>query len=110
MTTKPIPANGPAAPPRFDADFRVGLEDLIRWRRDVRRFRTDPLPDGLLENLLTVAALSPSVGNAQPWRFVRVSDPERRAEVRRDFAARNAEALGDYGGEKARLYASLKLS
>ncbi|MEQ8666116.1 MAG: 5,6-dimethylbenzimidazole synthase [Rhodospirillales bacterium] len=100
----------PAEPPAFDAAFRVGLEDLIRWRRDVRRFRTDPLPPGLLEKLLEIAALSPSVGNAQPWRFVRVTSPERRAAVRADFEERNADALNDYSGEKAKLYATLKLS
>ena len=110
MTNRPAPDRSQAEPPAFDAAFRVGLEDLIRWRRDVRRFRTDPLPDGLLEKLLEIAALSPSVGNAQPWRFVRVTDPERRAAVRADFAARNADALNDYSGEKAKLYASLKLS
>ncbi len=97
-------------PPVFDEAFRVGLEDLIRWRRDVRRFRTDPLPDGLLEQLISIAALSPSVGNSQPWRFVRVRDPARRAAIRDDFAERNADALNDYSGEKARVYASLKLS
>lgn len=114
MSTRATPSPEPSAaanePPEFDADFRVGLEDLIRWRRDVRRFRTDPLPAGLLESLLEIAALSPSVGNAQPWRFVRVNDPARRAAVRADFEARNAEALGDYAGEKAKLYTSLKLS
>jgi len=97
-------------PPVFDEAFRVGLEDLIRWRRDVRRFRTDPLPDGLVEKLIEIAALSPSVGNSQPWRFVRVRDPARRAAIRDDFEARNADALNDYSGEKARIYASLKLS
>lgn len=99
-----------ADPPVFDEAFRVGLEDLIRWRRDVRRFRTDPLPDGLVEKLIEIAALSPSVGNSQPWRFVRVRDPERRTAIRDDFQARNADALNDYSGEKAKLYASLKLS
>ena len=29
----------------------------------------------LIERLLSLVALSPSVGNAQPWRFVRVVDP-----------------------------------
>lgn len=110
MSNKPATKPDEIDPPEFDDAFQIGLEDLIRWRRDVRRFRTDPLPDGLLEELLAIAALSPSVGNAQPWRFVRVSDPGRRAAVRKDFEARNTEALNDYAGEKAKLYASLKLS
>ncbi|WP_040847129.1 nitroreductase family protein, partial [Nitrospirillum viridazoti] len=48
--------------PDFDADFRAHFRDLLVWRRDVRRFRTDPLPDGLLERLLDLACLAPSVG------------------------------------------------
>jgi putative N-acetylmannosamine-6-phosphate epimerase len=35
----------------FDAAFRARLRDLVLWRRDVRRFRRDPLPDGMLESL-----------------------------------------------------------
>src|SRR3546814_12544530 len=55
-----------------------------------------------------MAALAPSVGNSQPWRFVLVEDPARRQKVIATFEAANAEALGDYRGEQARLYAGLK--
>lgn len=97
--------------PDFDQTFRQRLEQLFQWRRDVRRFRTEPLEAGLLDKILTIACLySPSVGNSQPWRFVKVDNPERRAAVRHDFERRNREALENYQGEKARLYASLKLS
>lgn len=97
-------------PPRFGADFQAELETLLAWRRDVRRFRRDALPAGMLEHLLALADLAPSVGLSQPWRFVRVASPEARAQVRANFAAANAEALGDYAGERAALYARLKLS
>ena len=98
------------APPHFDAPFRREVEALVRWRRDVRRFRSEALPEGMVERLLALAALSPSVGNSQPWRFVLVEDAARRAAVRADFEAANADALADYAGEQARTYASLKLS
>jgi len=97
-------------PPEFDETFRERLAELIAWRRDVRRFRRDPIEPALLDRLLDLACLAPSVGNSQPWRFVRVDDPARRAAVIADFEACNAEALADYAGEKARLYAGLKLS
>lgn len=97
-------------PPVFDEAFRARLNDLFRWRRDVRRFRTDPLPPGLLEDLLAQAALAPSVGNSQPWRFVIVADPVRRKAVRDDFEAANGDALKGYSGDKAKLYAGLKLA
>lgn len=104
------PAPPGSAPPAFDETFRNQLDQLIQWRRDVRRFRTAPLPDGLLDDLLARAALAPSVGNSQPWRFVIVRDPARRKAIRENFERCNADALANYHGEKAKLYATLKLS
>ncbi|MGH7123262.1 MAG: 5,6-dimethylbenzimidazole synthase [Stellaceae bacterium] len=96
--------------PEFDDAFRTRLIELMTWRRDVRRFRADALPEGLLEHLLEIAALAPSVGLSQPWRFVLVEDPRRRAEVRQNFERANAQALGAYEGEEAQSYARLKLA
>ncbi len=101
---------GKSDTPLFDEAFFEGLEDLIRWRRDVRRFRPDPVEGALIDELIGLAALAPSVGNSQPWRFVTVDDQARRAGVAGNFEACNAEALSDYAGEQAGLYASLKLA
>jgi 5,6-dimethylbenzimidazole synthase len=97
------------APPVFDEAFAKQFAALLQWRRDVRRFRRDPLPDGLIERLLAQAELSPSVGHSQPWRWVRVRDAVQREAVRASFMRCNADALADYEGARARLYASLKL-
>ena len=94
----------------FDEAFRLRLRDLFVWRRDVRRFRRDPLPAGALERLIEVACLSPSVGLSQPWRFVVVDDSVRRGAVRANFKACNAAALKSYSGELAARYAALKLA
>jgi len=97
-------------PPRFD-DFSMEMfEKLIIWRRDVRHFRRDPVDPGLIDQLLALACLAPSVGHAQPWRFVKVEQPENRVAVRANFVSCNSEALHDYSGERAKLYATLKLS
>ena len=96
--------------PAFSAEFRRTLHDLIAWRRDTRRFRPDPLPAGIFERLVETASLAPSVGLSQPWRFVLVDDARLRQAVRDNFAAANAEALGSYADERARLYATLKLA
>jgi len=98
-----------AVPPRFDDAFRAALRDLIHWRRDVRRFRTDPVDPHLVETLLGLAAHAPSVGFSQPWRFVLVESAVRREAVRNSFARANAEALATYSGERRGLYARLKL-
>jgi 5,6-dimethylbenzimidazole synthase len=94
----------------FGRGFRAEFGDLLAWRRDVRHFRTDPLPETLVEQLLDLACLAPSVGNAQPWRFVSVDRPENRAAVIANFTAANTRALEGYDGERAALYAKLKLS
>jgi len=96
--------------PVFDADFRARLRDLLMWRRDVRRFRQDPLPGDVIPRLLDLAMLAPSVGLSQPWRFVTVDNPERRALVRRNFERCNAEALAAQTPDRAALYARLKLA
>jgi len=94
----------------FDHAFRERLRDLFVWRRDVRRFRREPLPPGAIERLIDTACLSPSVGLSQPWRFVIVEDAARRRAVIEDFRACNGEALSDYAGEAAERYAALKLA
>jgi len=94
----------------FDAAFRARLRDLLLWRRDVRRFRPDPLPTGMLEGLIELACLAPSVGLSQPWRFVIVEDAARRVAVRDNFAACNAQALSAQAPQRAGLYARLKLA
>jgi 5,6-dimethylbenzimidazole synthase len=97
-------------PPEFDAAFRARLRDLFCWRRDVRRFRGDALPLGVLERLIDIACTAPSVGLSQPWRFVVVEDATRRQAILANFEAANADALGAYSGERAQRYAALKLA
>jgi 5,6-dimethylbenzimidazole synthase len=97
-------------PPQFAADFVRQLELLYRWRRDVRRFRTDPLSEDLLARMIALAALAPSVGLSQPWRFVKVTTAERRQAVRAIFTDCNRDALSSYSDDRAALYARLKLA
>lgn len=102
--------DGAVAPARFDRAFRARLRDLLTWRRDVRRFRRDPLPEGAVDALLELACLAPSVGLSQPWRFVIVDDLKTRTAVRENFAACNAQALAAQSDERAALYARMKLA
>ena len=96
--------------PAFDAAFRAQLRLLLEWRRDVRRFRRVPLPDGTLDRLIAIAALAPSVGLSQPWRFVAIDAPAERQAIRRNFARCNAAALAAQSGGRATHYAQLKLA
>ena len=94
----------------FDDAFRARLRDLLIWRRDVRRFRSDPLPAGTVERLIDLACLAPSVGLSQPWRFAIVNDPARRRAVLENFRAANTDALRSYADDLAAQYTKLKLA
>ncbi len=96
--------------PDFNDNFCDKLTELLEWRRDVRQFKTDPLPEGTLDELLDLACLAPSVGNSQPWRYVLVESEASKKEIKENFERTNAKALEGYDGEKAKLYAKLKLS
>ena len=96
--------------PVFDETFREQFENLLRWRRDVRSFRREPVDRGLIEHLIGLAALAPSVGFSQPWRYILVESEERREHIRRNFERCNQRALNSYEGERAELYARLKLA
>ncbi|MHB1883668.1 MAG: 5,6-dimethylbenzimidazole synthase [Acidimicrobiales bacterium] len=90
---RPVPTVGDtssAADRREDADAwrfsdteRAALYGIVAARRDVRRFRPDPLDPALVRRLLTAAHAAPSVGHSQPWRFVLVegADTRERAAV-----------------------------
>src|ERR1700745_2636276 len=84
-------------PPQFDAAFRAQFAELVRWRRDVRRFRTDAVDPKLLENLLALTPCAPSVGFGQPWRLVLVESAKRRLAIRDNFSQANKSALEGYG-------------
>ena len=94
----------------FDTAFQDQLTALMRWRRDVRRFRTDPVDEAMLRHCLDAFLLAPSVGLSQPWRLIRVQSEAARAAALANFETANAQALAGYDGEKAALYAGLKLS
>jgi 5,6-dimethylbenzimidazole synthase len=97
-------------PPAFDDAFVHALDTLFAWRRDVRRFRTDPVEEGSLRACLAAAHRAPSVGNSRPWRFVRVSDPRRRAAITENFSRCNAAAAAGYDAARAAHYRTLKLA
>ena len=96
--------------PEFDPAFRDRLSTLFRWRRDVRRFRSDPVSDDTLDRLLRIACLAPSVGLSEPWRFVRIDEPLRRGAIRAEFARCNAAALAALPEAEGARYATLKLA
>ncbi|WP_457649825.1 5,6-dimethylbenzimidazole synthase [Profundibacter sp.] len=96
--------------PDFSDQFRQEFTQLLRWRRDVRRFRTDPVEGAIVERCLSTFNLAPSVGLSEPWRIVRITSQTARDAAIANFEAANADALQGYSGEKAQIYSGLKLS
>ncbi len=65
----------------FSESDRISLYAIIEARRDIRRFRADPIPDSTLMRVLSAAHSAPSVGHSQPWRFVVVTNPATREKA-----------------------------
>jgi nicotinate-nucleotide--dimethylbenzimidazole phosphoribosyltransferase len=62
----------------FDGASIDALHRVIDARRDIRRYRADPIPPDLLRRVLAAGHGAPSVGHSQPWRFVVVTEQATR--------------------------------
>ena len=92
-----------------EQDFET-LKNLLIWRRDVRRFQTQDVPQELLDEILDVMHLSPSVGNCQPWRWVCARDKKIRTQIYDHFERINKIACSKMSIARREHYASLKLA
>ncbi len=54
------------------------LYEAMSTLRAVRKLRTDPIPDHVLERVLQAACWAPTGGNQQPWRVVVVRDAGKK--------------------------------
>jgi len=64
----------------------------MRRRRTVRHFSSQPVPIELIDASVSVAARAPSGANMQPWRFVVVSDPAVKRQIREGAEAEERES------------------
>jgi len=54
---------------------------LLKGRRSIRRYRPDPVPDELIEQILEAGRWAPSASNRQPWTFIVVQDKDILQQV-----------------------------
>jgi nitroreductase len=73
-------ASRPAAPIEQLGEDVLLLEG-IRTTRALRRLRPDPVPLELVRKVCEAGTFAPSGGNRQPWFFIAVTEPERKAFV-----------------------------
>lgn len=64
------------------------LYEVMSTLRAVRRLRTDPIPDDVMERLLQAACWAPTGGNTQPWRVIMVTDPAQKQALKDIYAPR----------------------
>lgn len=56
--------------------------EAIKTRRSIRVYEDKPVEEDKLRKVLEAARLAPSAGNRQPWRFIVVTDPKIKEELR----------------------------
>ena len=107
MTATQTPGPPPTVPlrprpvPPGEAVARVrAFHETMARRRTVREFDTRPLPEGVVEWAVRTAATAPSGAHVQPWRFVVLTDPERRRRLREAAEAEEREFYGRRASEE----------
>lgn len=59
----------------------LGIFEIIRSRRSIRKFKRDPVPKEDIKKILTAAIWAPSAGNLQPWEFIIVTSDELKRKI-----------------------------
>lgn len=59
----------------------MDILEAMKLRRSVRGYRSDPVPDEHLKTVLDAARIAPSANNAQPWRFIVVSEEDLKRRL-----------------------------
>ncbi|QQS01037.1 MAG: 5,6-dimethylbenzimidazole synthase [Austwickia sp.] len=116
---RPVPLIGDTTSARDRADAPDGwamgdqvaehLARVVAARRDIRRYRPDPVPDELLRRVIEAGHLGPSVGHSQPWRFVVVTDPATRDRAAAMADALRLEQAATFAPDRAQRLLDLKL-
>jgi nitroreductase len=98
------------SPPGDRLMEETGVYEAMSTLRAVRRLRSDPLPDEVLERVLEAATWAPTGGNLQPWRAIVLRDPELKAATGRLYADCWQRYVGGHRAAIEGLGAELKAS
>jgi nitroreductase len=60
---------------RLQREF-TDTEKVILSRRSVRLYKKEQVPEFMVRRVLEAGRFAPSAGNAQPWKFIVLRDPE----------------------------------
>ncbi len=63
------------------------IHSFLQTRRSIRRFKADPVPESVIQNILTTATFAPSAHNRQPWRFAVITTQSSKENLANAMAA-----------------------
>ena len=66
--------------PEIAVDF-AAFAAVVESRRSVRKYLSEPIPEAVVQRCLDLALLAPTSSNMQSWQFIRVTDPQRKAQL-----------------------------
>lgn len=89
-----------SVPAHEAADRCRAFHQVMDQRRTVRDYSTRPLPEGVVEWAVRTAATAPSGAHVQPWRFVVITDPERKRRLREAAEAEEREFYAHRASEE----------
>jgi nicotinate-nucleotide--dimethylbenzimidazole phosphoribosyltransferase len=93
----------------FPGPARDSFYEIVAARRDIRRFRPDPVDEVILDRVLTAAHRAPSVGHSQPWRFIVVTEAGTRERAARMADEQRLKQARQLAPESARRLLDLQL-
>jgi 5,6-dimethylbenzimidazole synthase len=96
-------------PEIFSEEERRGVYRAIYYRRDIRHFRSDPIPDQALARIIQTAHHGPAVGFMQPWDSILIRDWSVRQQVKELFQRERQAAACFFEEPQRSHYLSLKL-
>lgn len=85
MTSPPF-STIPFVRPRMNENEMLAavraFRDALLLRRSIREFSSEPVPLDAIVTAIEAAASAPSGAHMQPWKFVLVTDPSLKREIR----------------------------
>ena len=71
------------------------LFEIIDTTRSMRRLKPDPVPDALIERIVSAGTRAPNGQNTQPWAFVVVRDPAAKRFLQERYLAVMERGMGE---------------
>lgn len=92
----------------YSVSDKAAIYKVMAERRDIRHFNGSPLDKNIFKKILSAAHMAPSVGLMQPWRFIRVTDKEKRQSIW-EIVEKERQLTAEAMGEKKQTFLKLKV-